>query len=271
MSLDQPVHSNDTPGKADLKRLAVFPTVFEAHRLSWRNARDLLSLVWPWAFIIIAVNSFISWIRWPLDLVVRFPQMSLPGTVLDTMVLVVTSLAASSIAVSWHRFILLGEPLPTDKGLRLDPPVHVYFAFYLACTLIITACLVLLTGIAFDRDFTPIRSVALVTSLFALGYLAIRFSFILPTAAIEQERSWHHLWRQTHHQFWPLFFGLLLSAMPVLSLGILAVAGILAFPDLDHRITTMAVASIGELAVLLSGIVSGAFLSIAYAVLYDVR
>lgn len=132
------------------------------------------------------------------------PELAPPWPV--TLLLALWNLFAIAIfSVAWYR-LLLGYGLP-----RLWPGLHqaqLRFLGRMLLLLLLPLAPLLLLGGAIPH---PLLAVAVL----ALVYLSVRWSLVLPAAAVDVRLSFRQSWRATAGKAWPLFLAPLLGAVAI--------------------------------------------------------
>ena len=110
--------------------LPVFETVLQSYRSVFENFIALLRISWAWLAIMVVLFVF----------VLRNASMLSSGpdgggwgltAVLGVIALLALVLGFSSIAVAWHRILLLKETSDVPFNLRMDRPVWAYLGYSL--------------------------------------------------------------------------------------------------------------------------------------------
>jgi hypothetical protein len=127
-------------------KLPVWQTVARCYILTLQNLGWFLKLAWPWLIVLTAIVAAISWYLWPAaeaahaagriywgDLITIFPSLFI----------------ASSLAVAWHRRLLLDEANGQRLYLRADKTVAKYVLWAFALSYIAFAP-IFLGGPAYD-------------------------------------------------------------------------------------------------------------------------
>jgi hypothetical protein len=108
-------------------KLPVWSTVIQSFVLTLKNLGWFVKMAWVWVIVFMAALAAIYWASWPNHQVATatgyFSWRGFLGTI------PVSLLVGSSIAVAWHRRLLLGEDLASSTYLRLDRVVLKYFAW----------------------------------------------------------------------------------------------------------------------------------------------
>lgn len=184
-------------GVYELLRHAVFSVL--------RNIAAGFAFAWPWLIVLaITAAGLVSWVtasgfgQSPADKT----QGLGPFIVAVTLGIAVYGTAFASIAVNWHRYVLLDDPSPGAARLRLDGYVWRYmwkafqavllsFLVILVPAIIIAVVLALLTGYRVGQEQAELWSGAYWTSMFSnlvmttlFGAVFFRYALALPAAAL---------------------------------------------------------------------------------------
>jgi hypothetical protein len=129
----------------------------------------------PWMSLLALWQIMTSFINLPAEANARLP--------FDIATIAIVLLAVSSIAVSWHRFVLLDEA-PDNRQFRIDQRVLKYFFRIVICTLagtgLVTIPLLMLSLIT-SHNGMLIAPAAIVAYIFT-----IIFSLSLPPVALDR-------------------------------------------------------------------------------------
>ncbi|MCB1432885.1 MAG: hypothetical protein KDK75_10555 [Alphaproteobacteria bacterium] len=191
-----------------------------------RNAGATLRISWPWLIIIAIAYVLFAFVMTtsgfgttPLDSEKGAAPVLLAGLIL----FIVSALGFSSIAVNWHRYILLDEMPDLAQKLRVDGRVLSYFwrgllAGLLTLLIMIVPIIILstvagslLSGVVGQMEGAPGRGmgpgiwiVTIVIGAFATA-LFFRFALALPAIALGREEiGLFDSWGRTRGLFWPL-------------------------------------------------------------------
>jgi hypothetical protein len=190
------------------ERLPVLRTVWGAYALTFRHFPALVSLTWVWLLVLTAANIAFCWIIWPAhQAAVASNAFTMP--IAEVLVpLLLSTAIGSSIAVGWHRLILLGANPRTIAYVRSDTVVLRYLLISLLLLLPMAA---LCSGPAFASLATD--ATAIIAGIIAgvgifIGYavIAARLGLVLPAIALQREDiGLGAAWRATSGSFWRLF------------------------------------------------------------------
>lgn len=164
-----------------------------------RNIGPAIRMSWPW-LAIYAIVQGIGLLLFP-DLQKVFAggdnalENAESGTgIMFLTLLVLSTLAFSSLAVNWHRFMLLGEEAEGGERLRIDGLVFRYIGNAFLGGLIggglslLAIIPVMILGFAWWREL----GIVIIASLFAIVYLGMlvvlqRLFLKLPAIALERD------------------------------------------------------------------------------------
>ncbi|MFN4355738.1 hypothetical protein [Parvibaculum sp.] len=193
-------------------RLDVVSTITEAYGGAWRNLGDMVRLIW----FPVALYLVFSIARVFVDVETQF---------FLALVLEIASLFLwPVIAVTWHRFILLGDE-PTG-------PIHFSFGRREAIFLLVSIFLILLfipgaalSLAAAQLQETPSGALLALFGLFLVAiavYFFVRLTLLLPAVAIGDPVDPRLVLERTRGNFWRLLAVMFAVAVPILLLSSLA-------------------------------------------------
>lgn len=202
-------------------RLPVWRTVRDAYALTLRHLGALLRIAWLWLLLTTAAIALLSWFLWPLQELALAADST---TRAHYAASIVSLVAGCSIAVAWHRLLLLDERTATPLYLRLDAVVSRYLLVALVMAVPFYLAIEVITSAAFGQvaeGETPAASLGntlLVASVWLLPaaavYLGVRLGPILPAIALARaDVTLARVWRATRGHWWRLFAGLVLTGL----------------------------------------------------------
>lgn len=204
--------------------LPVFATVARAYETTFANATTLVRLAWFWSVALLVLQGLSvlllpAWMTNPAE-IVRLDSHSLmlvSAAGLLNGLLILPMLA--SIAVSWHRLLLLDEKPGRGAFLRLDSLVWSYVS--LGAMLAALRCVMSLPQVMISLEHSPggtgFGLPNVVATLLSLGALVLlpRLSLALPGIAIGDERvGFARGLGASRANTWRLFFGAVLCFIP---------------------------------------------------------
>ncbi len=158
--------------------LPVWPAFVHMMNSIFHNWRVALRHGLPWMALL---TLFKAWGLWSPQTI--GPEQALTLSWPDILALVVGVLATSSMAVSWHRYILQDEVPATVPPFRMDRLVWLYVG---RSIFVYVICVLPVFAIALLSDLTPF---ALLPVWLALGFVTIvvlvRLSVSLVATAVE--------------------------------------------------------------------------------------
>jgi hypothetical protein len=244
----------DPQGAANTK-LPLWDTIGRSYSTYVNNLGDVLRICWLWLVVGAVLGGIASWVQWSwlIGTLAELkrgisPQMqpfrvSMPIGMF--VLLYGTSLlwilAGVSIAVAWHRRIILGER-PRFSGSNVaTASVWRYLGMGLAICLIaaLPAVLLFLLGLLLTGGVATLPTFKTVgfIALFVIVYVAaiavmLRLTALLPARAVgDLGLTFGETWRRTRGNTWRLFWGLLICILPPLLVMQIATLVLLGFPS----------------------------------------
>ena len=107
-------------------KLPVWSTVVQSYVLMYKNLGWFFKMAWVWLLVFALFLAGWCWAIWPEHQAALAAQ-KVTWAGLGTMP--ISTLVLSSIAVAWHRWLLLGEDVTQRVYFRLDHVVVKYFVF----------------------------------------------------------------------------------------------------------------------------------------------
>ncbi len=214
-----------------MRKLPIGKTIGHMLASTYNNIGFALRAQWPWMAILVAANFL-------LPLAAGVP-LNLPDEQMEQMfkvdpslvaryiifvfaIVLIWALAFSSIAVNWHRYILLSEVPKGIRKLRLDSSVWRYFGTVLLICLILIP--VLMPAIFLGNAFLPAYF-----SIWMLIYVVLvaiplvnRLSIKLPAVALgRHDFGFSDAMKTSAQNWWQLVvIGFVVSAISLI-LGIM--------------------------------------------------
>jgi hypothetical protein len=232
-------------------KLPFWDTVSLAYSTYFRHFIDALRASWLWLIAAAALTAFASWQQWSWMATAMAnlkpglpPQMPKPTemAVLLSLDNIVLLLAGVSIAVAWHRRLILGEH-PGISGANVGTrSLWRYIGVGLAiCLLVILPAAVIVAPMVyfllpFKAGGGPtLPGFFLLILVFLLLYIVgaaivLRLSLLLPARAVDDlSLTFKQTWNRTHGNTWRIFWGLVACIAPpslVVQIAILAGIGL---------------------------------------------
>lgn len=233
-------------------KLPFWDAVSLAYSTYFRHFIDALRASWLWLIVAAALTSAASWKQWSwmatamVNLTPGTPprihtpiEMALVLNLANILML----LAGVSIAVAWHRLIILNEP-PGLSGANVTTK-NLWRYIGMAIALFLMDCLpaAVVMFPAFYFLF-PLKAgnppppgffalIPLILVLYAVGTLvALRFSLLLPAQAVgDLSLTFKQTWRRTRGNTWRLFWGIVVTTLPPLLLAEIAFVTLMGVPS----------------------------------------
>lgn len=255
-----------TSPHANSSALPVWPLVIEAHRLFLVNLAALVRTAFTWICLFLAIVAPLYWFLWPAE-VASWNRPNAESLFLVFLTLAISTLAGSSLAIAWHRFILLGERLPGPGYVRLDGIVKTYFAVALIYTLWFTLPLLVLGRDTAYRGPSDFDTAIAITTLILAVWMITRLLMLLPAISLDRtDATMETAWLWSQGSFWRLLAGTILtSIVPLSLLGAIIIADpayVLGPPD--DRIRFVVTSCIYEVVGLISGMLTSGYFALAY-------
>lgn len=183
---------------------------------------------WPWYGIVFAINLAVGFVS---ETLIGDPKVNTGGSLaLQLIVLLANLVSFASIAVNWHRYILLDQVPAGGEILRLDGLTWRYLGNLLLIWLTffvgLFVCFFILQVLANLSTLTAILAFFLGLAALLFGAVSVyRLSTKLPAIAIgRRDFSLGNAWAATRGNGRPLL--LIVLFMFLLGLGLLLATGI---------------------------------------------
>lgn len=226
--------ANDPP-QLPYPKLPFSSTVRLSYSSYFRNLADLLRVAWPALLLVTAVTSMTKWQQGPeaFQDIIAPPSFWAVSTWLKALVLIDTTLTivvAASIAVTWHRMIILKEPprligrnVATINFWRYVVVSLVLGAFVLVPVMwsllpigyILPASLIANMNIHSESTFLAL-TLGLLAAYCVSAVIIARLCLLLPASAVDRGK-WpiREAWERTRGNVWRLFWGLVFATLPL--------------------------------------------------------
>jgi hypothetical protein len=213
--------------------LPVWSTVSRAYASVSENWLAVLRIGWAWVAVL-TIAGLLFVVTFPTDM----DQFSLLPIIAALALLTAFFVAFSSVAVAWHRLMLLNEQ-PPSLYLRVDARVRRYLGKLILISLIATVIQLICSSALFSLLLTlmPVNPNAAFSfdtqlRLAIIGFVSslpmvlvvARLSVSLPGTAVERPISLGDTMRVTRGNTWRLFGGSLLVYLPAYLVSVLGLA-----------------------------------------------
>ena len=222
-----------------MRKLPVFEALGHAFRSTTDNIGFAFHISWPWVLILLPFNVATN-----LYMVLNGletggePDLSKIGTYFAVAApLILASIVAyASIAVNWHRYVLLDEIAQGWQRLRIDSLTWRYIGNFILVFLVLLACAIpvglaiglvgFLANALFGGDLAAVLLVPAVLALYAFAFVAAyRLSVKLPAIALgRRDFSMGDAWRATKGNSWRMLGLLILFLLCLLLIGLVMLA-----------------------------------------------
>jgi hypothetical protein len=186
---------------------------------------------WPWYAVVFAINLAVGFLS---ESLVGDPMTNPGGSfALQAIVLLVNLVSFASIAVNWHRYILLDQVPAGGEILRLDGLTWRYLGnlvlIWLMFFIGILICMFVLQLFAGLSTLTAIMAFFVGLAVLLFGLMSFyRLSVKLPSVAIgRRDFSLSDAWTATQGNWQPLL--LIVLFMLLLGLALLLVIGAVSY------------------------------------------
>jgi hypothetical protein len=236
------------------QKLPFRDTVSLSYSTYFANFIDALRASWIWLVVVAAMTGVGSWQQWSwmstimADVTRGTPpqmlnQISRPFDMLALLYLghILTLLAGVSIAVAWHRLMILGEhPGFSGSNLATGNPwryigvgLLICLAIFLPAVAIVAPLLFLLPATTGASPGTFPLAVVAFFAIYLIGVaVALRLSVLLPARAVgDLSLTFKGAWNRTRGNIWRLFWGMLATTLPPLLLIQIAFLTVNGFPN----------------------------------------
>jgi hypothetical protein len=163
------------------RTLPVFACISHTLNSTFSYGKQAMRIALPWLAIITVINIAVM-IAGGGFADGAGTTLTLGTAVRELLLGAISLVAASSIAVNWHRYILRDEmPTSLQQVLRLDAPVWHYAGFTLLnIALVMLPAIILL---AINMSLAPAVPIAAI-AVFIAGIVLLRLSLVLPAKAL---------------------------------------------------------------------------------------
>jgi hypothetical protein len=215
---------------------------------------DALRTSWVWLVVVGALTGFASWqqFSWMATLLARAPRgmppktLTVPPEPIEAVLLmnldhVLVLFAGVSIAVTWHRLIILGERPGFSASNVASRNVWRYIGVGLALILVMALPVALIVApmiyfIPKPGGTPPPTWFFALIPVFMLLYcvamaMMLRLSLLLPARAIgDLDLTFKQTWNRSRGNTWRMFWGIVACTMPALLLAQIVYLATIGFP-----------------------------------------
>lgn len=240
-----------------MRKLPVFEALGHAFRSTTDNIGFAFHISWPWVLILLPFNVATN-----LYMVVNGletggePDPAKIGMyfAVATPLILASIVAYASIAVNWHRYVLLDEIAQGLQRLRIDSLTWRYIGNFILIMLVIIACSILvmiilgLVGILeraiFGETVAGFAVIPVIGVLYIFAFVAAyRLMVKLPAVALgRKDFAIGDAWRVTKGNSWRMLGLLILFFLCLVLIGVIMLAITYAFGLLGTVGLSLAVA-----------------------------
>ncbi len=167
-----------------MQKIPVIPAIKHALNAVFHFRETGIRIGLPWIILLAALSTVELLFFGSADFSNDASAQDLNVRPTDFILAAVGLIALSSIAVNWHRYILLDEHTPPEKIFRLDAPVWKYAAHSILIMLIALVPVIIISFLV--ALATPNAIALLAFPLFMAGIYIMRMSVALPATALER-------------------------------------------------------------------------------------
>ena len=231
------VHPQEVP----YPKLPLWSTIGLSYSTYFRHFIDALSASWLWLVLVTPLTAVASWQQWSwMGAVIAGAQRGIPVQtlalpfevqVLSNVDYLLVLLASVSIAVAWHRLMILGDH-PGFSGSNVATRhlwryigigLVIFLIFFLPAVIMFPMFYLFfppLPGAGPPRaPFFVVLLAFVVLDIFAVA-VALRLTLLLPARAVGDLRlTFEQMWNRTRGNAWRLFWGVAFTTVPPLLLG----------------------------------------------------
>lgn len=246
-----------------LPKLPLGETISLSYAWFFQKFVDVLRISWLWLMLSAILVGAWSWVQWTAmaDMLTHAQGTMRPGQLhvshpfgvglLMGLTSLVMTLGTVSIAVAWHRRIILGEEPGLSGGNIVTKPLWSYIGvgIGIALTALLPNVLIMVPAVLLLGTSThgitgnqPSGTAFLLVPVIFTLYLTalaivLRLSVLLPArAAGDWSLTFGQAWRRTRGNTWRMFWGLIACSVPpliALQIIFVAVTAVIGFPSFE--------------------------------------
>jgi hypothetical protein len=228
----------DFPDAANPK-LPLWRTISLSYSFYFEHLGDALRICWLWLLIFIPLAGATGWLQmsWFSQAVAdmksgKSPEMPIEWTILENVSTLVALLAGCSIAVAWHRLLLLDEHPGLSGSNIVSGRLWRYVGMGIAIFLIPGLPALAVIGAIFlwtlphatDAQGTaggnPAIFILVLIAYVATAFVTMRLCLLLPARAIDDTNlTFKQMWGFSRGNVWRIFWGIAACSLPPLLLA----------------------------------------------------
>jgi hypothetical protein len=211
-------------------KLPLWRTIGQSYAIWFKNLPELVRIAWIWILVMVPIVGLFMW--WQAPAMIELMQNATAGkpdpnpgmtTLMQAINSIILLPMLSSIAVAWHRLLLRDEHV-SGPYLRFDSIVIGYAVLFFLIALLFSVPQYLsqiyaaLTQPPGATEISPgalaVTSIGSILALIAM-FFACRLFVVLPAKALGRDMSFGTAWAATRKNSWRLFWGYMLSLLPL--------------------------------------------------------
>jgi hypothetical protein len=239
-------------------KLPFWETIGISYSFYFQHLADVLRISWLWLLIFVPLVGVTSWLQstWFAKLVANMrpgkpplaPAVPTEMTLLGNVSTLVMFLAGCSIAVAWHRLVLLGEQPGLSGGNIISRNLWRYLGVGLVILMIagfpLLAAIVPIwlwglphaTGGGMPATSAAASNPAIFflvpIAYLALTIIVVRLCLLLPARAIGDTRvTFKEMWSLTRGNAWRIFWGVVACSAPPMLVAQIVLLTFVGFPN----------------------------------------
>ncbi|NNE22441.1 MAG: hypothetical protein HKN11_07495 [Rhizobiales bacterium] len=166
------------------KKLPVFAAIRHMLLLSFNNLGQAFRITWAWMVVFVVTIAMFIWIIAGVDIATPSASDLVSLAVVFVFLIAIALMATASIAVAWHRYILLDEGGNVAFNLRIDGLVWRYVGNALAIGIV--GLVLIGVPIVVSMQVSELAILLVFPLLLLLAPILYRMSIKLPAVALER-------------------------------------------------------------------------------------
>ncbi len=237
-------------------KLPLWHTIGLSYSTFFAHFKDVLQISWLWLLVIMPLTGATSWLQmsWMAEVIANSRQdvsPQIPAQPIDMIVLgnaanLAILFAGVSIAVAWHRRLILGEHPGFSGSNVASGNLWRYIGMgILICLIVAIPALVIVVPIFFwvlphatGTTVVPVNSsifpiIILVFVIYIVAFaVVLRLSLLLPARAVRDlTLTFKGAWNRTRGNTWRIFWGIVITTVPPILAAEIVLLIFLGFPN----------------------------------------
>jgi hypothetical protein len=210
-------------------KLPLWDTIHLSYSSYFENFSDVLRISWLWLAAVTPLWGAVIWLSFSLKANLAAGMKggtppSVETTMLTPLVILVFTFAGASIAVAWHRRLILGEP-PGFSGSNVATKglwryVGIGFAIaliaFLPLLVVVLPIFILLSSVITGAVLRVAMFAAAVFLIYLTAFAVfLRLSLLLPARAVgDLDLTFNETWKRTRGNTWRMLWGFVACTVP---------------------------------------------------------